>query len=290
MVRALLVVAAPCGYLLAMLGVGFGTDQTLTYQAIGISPLAAVLLTFGARTSTRLLVLLLSATAVASAVVLGSDDVGRGAVALAAVAPALGMVAGWRAFQRLVVELVEEAARNRGLAAAATADAVARRERTAARRRWSTGGLERASVLLRRVADDPALASDPSVRAQAAREEQHLRQLLLLSPTAYRMTTWFARALASARSAGVDLAVRAGDDDAPDADTARALGELVIAAVDAADEGDRVTVGFFPGDTGPRLVLVVPADRSPAVESHGPWDVDVNRLDEHVVLEVRAAG
>ena len=85
-------------------------------------------------------------------------------------------------------------------------------------------------------------------------------------------------------------ALRAGDDDAPDADTARALGELVIAAVDAADEGDRVTVGFFPGDTGPRLVLVVPADRSPAVESHGPWDVDVNRLDEHVVLEVRAAG
>ncbi len=288
--RALLVVAAPGGYLLAMLGVGFGTDQTLTYQAIGISPLAAVLLTFGARSATRLLVLLLSTTAAVTALVLGVGDVGRAAVALAAVAPALGMVAGWRAFERLVVQLVDEAERNRELAAASTADAVARRERTAARRRWSTGGLERAAVLLRRVADDPTLATAPTVRAEAAQEEQHLRQLLLLSPTAHRMTTWFARALASARTAGVDLAVRSGDDDAPDAETARALGELVLDAVDAADEGDRVTVGFFPGDTGPRLVLVVPADRPPTVEPTGPWDVDVTRLEQHVVVEVGPAG
>lgn len=284
-----LIAALPTGYLLSMAGIGFGTDQVYTYQAIGISPVTTLLVLAGGRRALPTALVVLTSAAVATAAVLAVDDLGLAAVALAAVAPTIGIALGWVGFLRLVRGLVERAAQNRALSFASTLEARAEREVVEARRRWSTVGLETSAALLRRIGDDPEAVDDPDVRARCAREEQYLRQVLLLSATSYRMTTWFGRALAVARAGGVELVVRSGDEDVADAVDAQSLGELVLRVVESARAGESVTVGLFPGEPGPRLVLVAPAGRLSDVGRVPAWGLQVNRLPAHDVLEAEPA-
>ena len=288
LVETVLVVALPVGFLFSMAGIGFGTEDVLNYQAIGITPVLTLLYVVGRPLALRAALAGLVAVAVALAAGLVGQGAGLTAVALVAVAPALGITAGWRAFGRLVRELVTQAERARDESLLSSVEARAQREISSARRRWSSAGLERSLVILRDLASGDVPPDDQAVREASAQEERHLRQILLLSPTAYRMSAWFARALAEARSREVALVVRSGDGDAPDAATARALGELVLAGVTRSPGRTQVTVGFFPGDHGQRLVMVGPAG-SLRVEGVVGVRAHVTHLDDRDVLEAEIA-
>lgn len=289
-VTALLVVSLPSGFLLAMAGVGFGTVGVLYFQAIGITPLSTLLLVGGSRIGHRLALAALVGTAFVAAAVVGVQDAGRGAVVLVGLAPAVGLAAGWIGFARIVRSLVTDSEHNRALAVDAAARSSAQREVVLARRRWSTAGLERAGSLLRILAEDGTVAVDPAVQASCAEEEQHLRQLLLLSATAPRMSPWFAQALQRARERDVSLAVRSGDVDAQDLATARDVGRLVLRAVESSGAGTRVTVGFYPVAGGQELVLVLAPggakDLLASAQRLAGATCRTTSLDEADVLEV----
>lgn len=286
--EVLLVLALPVGFVLAFAGVDFGRTDVMYFQAIGIVPMLMILLSLGHRRSALLGGGLVAATAIAFAVGLGLQSAGYAAVVVVAALPALGLGIGWALFVQLADRVVAEAETVRRQVLAAALDAEAQREIAVGRRRWGTAGLERSAALLRGIADGDLDVEAPEVQRACAAEEEYLRQLLLISPAAYRVSVWFAQALARARVRGVRLVIRSGDQDAPDARAAALIGVAVTGAVEHADPGDVVTVGWFPGPVGPRLVLVHP-DRGGAAgvpKFPGNWEVSSSVIEQRKVLEV----
>lgn len=292
-VQVALALCLPLAFVAAIAGVDFGRTDVLYFQAIGFAPLLIILLSVGRERLALGAGALLVAVAVSLAVVLGQESSGYAAVVMVAALPGIGLAVGWALFERLAARIVAEAERARLLVAQAALDAAAQREVTVARRRWGTAGLERSAELLGGIADGTLDVADAEVRRACAIEERYLRQLLLLSPTAYRVSAWFAQALALARSREVRFAVRAGDLDAPDAQVAAMIGRVVLGAVEAASAGAEITVGWFPTQDGPRLVLVAPATASAAepFDWEGAalpplWTVERSVLGERAVIEL----
>jgi len=255
---ALIVLGVPCGFLLALAGVGFGTDDVSSYQAIGFVPLLMLLhaLTPRRRALTAGSIVF-GVTVAATAVVLGLRHTGATAVlVLVAAAPAAGLVAAWVGFSRLVERLVATSYAARHEAFRARAETAERQAVLAARARWRRAEVHSSRELLDGVETgrlDPRAAD---VQAACAEEEAYLRQLILLSPEAYRMNAWLARALAEARSGAVRLVVRTGEVDAPDDVVARMLGTTVLDAVRAMPPDSDLVVGLFGTRSGPRCTLV----------------------------------
>ncbi|RNL60369.1 hypothetical protein EFK50_18665 [Nocardioides marmoriginsengisoli] len=290
-VVALLVAAFPVGFVAAVAGIDFGRTEVITFQAIGISSLILILLALGhLRAALTAGALLVGTTAVLSAV-MWADSASYGAVVVVGAAPSLGLAVGWWYFEKLVVRVVAESENARVLAAQASVEVASRREIEAARRRWGTASLERSADLLRGLGTGGLDLDDPGVRAACGAEEGYLRQLLLLSPSSYRMSGWFAHALAAARSRGVRLTIRSGDQDAPDDAAAGAIGGLVLRSVASAAEGADVTVGWFPTTAGTRLIIVGPPTGDDAGESELPpsWRVSRTVLADQEVAEVIVA-
>ena len=252
-VRTLLVVALCGGFVVGLAGVDYGREDVLYYQAIGITPIIAILVV--TRSRPRFLTALgaLAVTALAVAVVLATRTSADGAVVVVAVAPALGVGVGWWGFAALVDRVVADIAADRRRELAARVDAATRRAVLVSRRRWRVAGLRTSLELLDDLASGRVEPGDAAVRRRSGDEEQYLRQLTLLSPDAPRMGTWFARALADARSRGVSLTVHSGDVDAPDDAVARAMGAVALAAVARAPAAGSLVVSLFPG---PALIVV----------------------------------
>ena len=287
----LLVVALPVAFVADVAGMDFGRADVLYYQAIGIAPPLMILLALGSRRAAWAAGTLLVATASVIAVVMSTESAGYGAVIVVAVAPAVGLGVGWAAFERLVERIVAESEATRRLAFAAAVDGTAQREIAEARRRWGTAGLERSATLLRGIGHGELDLAAPAVRRTCAVEEEYLRQLLLLSPAAYRMSVWFAHALAAARARGVHLVIRSGDQDVPDAGAAAIVGSLLLHVVSETEPGADVTVGWFRTHEGVRLVVVGPATgapRDPGSRTEVPesWSVVRTALAHQEVLEV----
>ncbi len=297
---ALLVVLLPLASLAALAGVDLGRSEVIYLQAIGVAPLLMVLVLAAPRRAVAVAVGLHLATALTVAAVVGRDDVQYAAVVLVGTAPSLLLALAWWGFTRLVRRIVTESEQVRALAAATEHETLVEREVAEGRRVWEVAGLERTVDLLERLATGQARPDDAEVRAACAAEETYLRQLLLLSPSAYRLGVWFARALAQARRRGVDLVLRCGDHDAADRLEAARVGGLVLRAVDLAPPGGSLTVSWFLTQgqahlflVGPRGVLTGDDDAGDAgptdLEQLVPagWPHEFRAVGEQEFLEVR---
>jgi len=275
-------------------GVDFGRTDVMYYQAIGVTPLLVLLLTFAGVRGLQVGVVVLGVAALATAVVVWPDSRDAGVCVVVGVIPAIGLSLGWLGFHRLVRSLVEKTESERASLWRAQREAAARIEVEAARRRWRGAALSAALDLLGGVSSQQLDPSDPDVQHRCADEEEYLRQLILLSPDSYRMNAWFARSLAESRSRGVRFVVRGGDADVRDDDSAQLLGQTIIAAVSASPPGTAVTAGLYPADGGVRLVLV--GERGSLAPVAEPADiaaagmrVDFSAVGEQDVLEISPA-
>jgi signal transduction histidine kinase len=291
-VALVLALALPAGFLATMAGVDLGRHDVLYVQAIGIAPLLIMPLTLGARRWALLGTALLIATAVVLALVMGSRSLTYGAVTVVAVLPSLGLAVGWRSFQKLVTDIVTKSEQARRRAFTTGVAVEAEREIAEARRRWGTASLERAWALLYGIGSGGLDVGDDEVRRSCGAEEEYLRQLLLLSPAAYRMSSWFAHALAAARSRGVHLMIRSGDQDAPDNRSAQLMGRFLLDTVDSASTDAEVSVGWFPTNDGPRLIVVGPRAGQAAageISVPQPWMVTRTVVEDRQVVEIAPA-
>lgn len=287
-VVAALVLAYPLGFVAALAGIDFGRDQTLTYQAIGTVPPMVVLLVLGRRRAAVLAVGLLGVALVTLVALIAPTSTTRAAVVVVAALPGLGLVLGWSYFEGLVVRIVAASEAARSQARLAAAEVSSRRELEEVRRRWGTASLVRAAALLRGIASGELDVRSSAVREQCSIEERYLRELLLLSPAAYRMAGWFASALAAARARAVTLTIRGGDQDVGSGHEAEALGGLIIAAVDTTPPGAQVSVGWFPSAGGQRLLIVGPQDvAAPSLpELPDSWTWGRTVVADRAVIEV----
>jgi hypothetical protein len=285
-----LTLAVPAGFVASAAAIDYGRTDVIYYQAIGIAPLLMILLVSCRPVWGLVAASTLSATAITLAVVMWrlSDD--YGVIMVVCAAPALGVGAGWWSFQKLVLRIVTESEDARRSAFDASLETTTQSEIAHARRRWGTAGLERAAGLLRSIGAGESDVSDPEVQRACAAEEVYLRQLLLLSPTAYRMSVWFAHALAAARAREVRLVIRSGDQDAPDSVAAGTVGSLVLRAVEDAPPGAEMTVSWFPTSAGPRLSIVRPAVEQAAAPTDfslpDSWDYARNVYADQELIEV----
>ncbi|MEH3032783.1 MAG: hypothetical protein PGN07_01795 [Aeromicrobium erythreum] len=289
-VQGVLVCALPTGYLLSLAGVDFGEREVFYYQAIGITPLALLLLVAGGRPAWRASLTILAAASVVTAGVVVTRSTDLAVTALVAAAPGLGFALAWSWYTRLVDDLVRRASQLREQSLTTAIDVAAEREVLRRRRLWSTAELRRAASLLTEVADDPTRVGDAGLRERCAEEEDHLRQVLLLSPASVRVGEWMARALGEARRTGVRLRARTGDVDAPDEQVAAVLGGYVLHAVRTTPPGGSVTAGFYPGGVGPQLLVLGATggfDGLDLASLGDDWRASVVGLGEGDLLEVR---
>lgn len=288
-----LVAAVVPAFVAAAAGVDFGRTDVVYYQAIGFTPLPVLLMTFRGAHALRAALAVLVVTAAVMSGILWPSDRDAAVSILVAMAPALGLGLGWLGFHRLVGDLVLRAESEREASALARTEVAARAEIVAARRRWRAAGLAPSSDLLEAIADAHLDPRDPEVRRRCAAEEAYLRQLIQLSPESYRMSAWFARALAESRHRDVQLLVRGGEVDAPDDATAAVLGHLVVTAVAEAAPGGRVVAGLFSTREAPRLVVVGdPGHLDGTADDLDPesWQRAYTRLPDQDVLEVSLVG
>lgn len=292
-VAALLALALPAGFVADMAGIDFGRVHVMTYQAIGIVPIMVILLSLAHRWWALLAGSGLVVAAVTTATLMWLKSADLGVIVVVGLLPALGLSLGWWAFERLVLQVIEESERSRWKAFVASVDAAVQIEVAQARQRWGTASLERAATLLKGIGESEIDPADASIQQACAVEERYLRQFLLLSPRSYRMSVWFAHALAAARSRDIQLVIRSGDLDAPDGASAETIGAMVLEAVERTPQGGDLTVSWFPTHAGPRLSIVGAAAPSDSTRSDPrvpqSWTVVREVLLDHEMLEVIVA-
>lgn len=283
----LLGVGASVAFVLSAAAVDFGRTDVVLWQAI--CPSGPLVLVIGDRYWRRMAgwpaAMLLLTILVTSALVAPSS--GRAAVSvLVAGAACLGLVAGWAAFQRLVITIGRRVVADQQEAARLRTEVDAREAAGRSRRRWAAAGLAESVAILRQVADGDVDPTAEQLRQVCVEEEAYLRQLTQLNPELVWMGDWFARALAEARTSNAALAVRSGPVDAG-AEVAPVLGELLLTAVGAVPAGEQMTTTLFPAPRSLRFTLVGPAPylatvarawRMPdgvemSVQSFGPQDL-----------------
>jgi len=256
----LLVACVPIAYLAGLAGAGFGHGDVFHYQAWGLTPLLVMLLTLGrgGRAFVAGLVVL-TVTAVITAIVVTAESQKAGAVVVVAVGPAIGLAVAWLEFHRMIGQILRRAHGDRRAALRLHLETAARQASNTVRARWRAAELDNSLHLLEGIADGELSPVAPLVRRKCGSEEAYLRQLTQLSPDAFRMAVPLTRALALAHGRSVELVVRTGSVDTPDETATTTLGGVVLDAVSALDAGDALTVGLFQGPAGPQLTLVAPA-------------------------------
>lgn len=282
---AVLVLLLVPAFVAGMAGIDYGRTEVIYYQAIALTSLLVLLLTYGAGRALQAAVSLYVGAAVVLALVMAMSDPDAAVTVLVGATPAAGVVLGWVGFGRLVTGLVTQGGRERRSAARAAREVRARDEVVLARRRWRSAGLASSLDVLRGIAAGRLDADDPAVRDLCAQEEAYLRQLIQLSPDAYRMSVWFARALAESRQRDVRLQVRSGETDAVDEDEAALLGSVVVEAVAGARPGSTVVAGLFPAAGGRSLVVVGERASLASISS----TARLTRLADQDVLEIELA-
>ncbi len=288
----MLVACLPPAFLFGMAGADFGRGDVFHYQAWGITPLLIMLLTLGGRSRAFLCGQILSATtALIAAAIVAQDSTAAAASVVVGIAPAVGLAFAWSAFHRMIGVILRRADADRRAALRLRLETTAREAADTARARWRVAELNTSLRLLEELANGDLSPVDAGVRERCGSEETYLRQLTLLSPDAFRMTVPLVQALALAHGRSVDLVVRTGSVDTPDAATTATLGDAVLDAVGAVDAGGSLTVGLFHGQDGPQLTLVGPTpvlgERLPNWALGGEkWSVRHQVLGDQEMVEV----
>jgi hypothetical protein len=190
----LVATATPVGFVLAFLAVDQARRQLYLWQPISLTPLLIILLVTARRRLALVAALsALVAVAVALAAAIWPTDPARGAVVLAAVIPQLAQFAAWTLFYAFTGWMCQRNAAEQRLAAHDRDERASRGALLVARARWTRAGLQSCLELLRPIALGHADPDDADVRRRCAEEEQHLRQLILLSPELLHLGSWLMR-------------------------------------------------------------------------------------------------
>lgn len=243
--------------------VDFGATDPIYWQAF--APTGAWVLVIASRPRRRVLAWSLTVYVLTVATVMAFLwHVEVGSATITAMAGSAGIVLGlgWLTFQRRVLAIAAEAAeddRDALRAQLETTDLVASDE---ARRWWEAAGLATMEPLLNDIASGAADPADPGVRAACAREEASLRQLVRLDSGLVHLGRWLLQAMNAARGRGVTVHLHTGSADAPDAQTAREAGELLLQSIRSVPTGSHVHVSVFQTSHGVELHLVTPVSAS----------------------------
>lgn len=282
-------IGAPVVFVLALASVDFGRDSPIAWQAIMVTPLLIVLLVVDDRRWPLALGVggILVASAGATVAIANAEGFALAAIIPIGTAAALVVLASWRTFDQAIDVLGSQAAIEEEAAAKALAERSSVEAGSKALVRWRDAGLARCATLLGGMADGTLDPQDDQVRAACSKEEEYVRQVLLLDPALVRMGGRFARALATARERGVRLQVRAGTSE-PDSDPiASRLGELLAVTLDALPAGAELTASLFPTAGGIRFGLVGPSplvgDAARTWEPPAAWAATI---EHHAGLDV----
>ncbi|WP_185981712.1 sensor histidine kinase [Skermania sp. ID1734] len=255
--QGVLILSTPAAFVLSFAGVGFGHTDVTLWQILGTTVPAVILLYFSATASTFLYATatFIVVTAVLAAGMWAADSPYT-SIAIVGGLCTVPVLAGFWHFHSAIERIGARTIANTRAAAQDRLRLETRRASDRARSRWRVAGLQSAVTLLQRIGRNEADPVDPAVQAACAREERYLRQLLMLSPELLHMGYWLSQASARARRRGVELALRTGDIDAPDDETARYVGQRILAAINSAPEGTGLTVSVFPHPAGGSLLMV----------------------------------
>jgi signal transduction histidine kinase len=281
----------PLAFMAGLSGVNFASHQVVDWPTIAMTPLLIVLLVTA---HSRLVVVaeigLLALGAAASAYLAQRHTPGAAATVAAGAAAEFGLFACWLFFSPVLDQIGVRRAASQREAAATRIERATRDTVAAARARWTAAGVRQGLEIVRGIADGDIDASDRLVRKRCAGAEQHLRQLLQLNPETVHLNPWIGRAMLDARAKSVSLVVRGCTEDAPTAQTASALGQVILSAVAATSPGAELSVGLFPTEQTLELLIVGSAGAlgglvMPAIPPETP-PASYQRLDAQDLIEL----
>jgi hypothetical protein len=262
-----LTAATPLVFHLSLSGIDAHSGAIVQWQALSMTAPGVLLLTRSRRP--WLFWLAISATAVVAAVTawtVHDQGLPYGSCVPIGFLAGLGLLVFMRSFRQTLGTLGARAASEEAAGRRARLDIRTRQAAAAARSRWRAAGLDHVIALLRGIAGGLMDPGDPEVRAASGREEQHLRQVLTLSPELVHLGAWAARLSSVARARGWDLSLRLGDTDVADDKAAGRLSQVLDHVVEALPDGSRVVVAAFP-DAQSQMVVTLVADVSMSLGS-----------------------
>lgn len=282
------IIAIPVGYVVGFAGVGFGVDQTHSYQAIAMSPLLLVLLILPGRWwfLAGVIVYSLSAAVVVAVVATRLGSVCATDILILSLPTLLlaGIVRWWNEFLTNTVEKLEA---NRSELLRIRADLISREELAQARQHWWAAGLRAALQTLNRIGDGRDDPRSPEIRQRCLVEEQFLRQLTMMSTHLSRLSPWIVNAMVEAQARRMSLVLRVGDSgDAPDLESAELLGGLILQRVVDCAPGETVNVSVFARGGYSSLLLVGPPWKPKRIGLPPDWRITHQDLGEHHLVEV----
>lgn len=268
----LLIASVPAAFVASFASVDYGRGAVSDWQTLGISaPIVVLLMTGRTLVPYLVSVLALAVTVLVTGLVTLQHSPEVAAVVPVGAAPALLLAAGFYIFQRATRVILERAVAIERRAFVARVRHAAALASARSRERWRSAGLRDTAHLLGQLARGELDPSDPAVQETCGVHEHYLRNVCMLSPRAIHLSPWLGEALFEARSRSVRLAVRTSDVDVPEAEGARRLGALVLAAVGVSPAGSALTVGVFP--TQARGVLTLVGRETSLAELADDWPV-----------------
>jgi len=292
-----LILASLAVFLLSAVATRLGAEGAVHWQALAVTGPFVMMLAL--RPGRRMVVaggLALVALVVAVAVAALGTSVTAAQIVVVAGCVGLGFSAMWGRFQALVDRSVVEIERDRGRTSAALLRTGLAEAARASYQRWLDADLDEAARLLAEIATGRRDPADRATRRACSDEERALRQLLQLSPELVHLGHRLVPIVRAARRREVDLVMRVGNADAPDAGTAREIAAVILTAVETTSPGGLVTASLFEVHDGLQLTLSAPRLAVPSAptmrlrhETLGSLDLVEATFAAAVEVDVRAS-
>ncbi|RNI21130.1 hypothetical protein EFY87_12710 [Flexivirga caeni] len=286
-----LVLAAPACFVLAFGGVDFGQSSVIPWQAIAVTPTLILLRSnLHSRAGFWWAAAAVTTAVVVTTVVLQYHAQPAAPVVVVGAMPPLFVVTFWYVVIGVVRSLADRGQEAARAATQARAESEAEMAIARGRRELIDGGLAKALELLRSIADGSRDPHASRVQQECSAHESYLRHTTLLDARMLWLGPWVIRAFAEARARGIQLVFRGGEGvDAESADSAAALGALVLGAIAATPPGKSLSVSLYGGPKTDQLIIVGDGVRE-ADLSHLPtgdgWSHGMQRLSEQILIEV----
>jgi signal transduction histidine kinase len=291
----LVLLGIPATFLAGAAAIDFGRVDINAWPAIVMTALPVVLLvTCPRKTAFFAGIGLLAVTAAVTSYLVWSADPTAGTVVLAGAAVPLAVLTAWLVLHRAIDEIDVQHQRTLRKLIDDRMERDARDKIASARSRWTHAGAQASLDVLRRIATGQVDPADVAVRRECGEAERYLRQLLLLDPEIVWMSPWIGRAIANSRARSVSMNLRGCTEDAPNEQVAAALGGTILACIDAVPPAAELSVGLFPTERGPRLVIAGPSGHLHAVCA--PTGLPrtatfaYRNLEDHDVVELAVPG
>ncbi|WP_134324190.1 sensor histidine kinase [Cumulibacter soli] len=254
---ALHCIGIPAIFALSFAAVQSGEVPLVAAYGILLAPPLVVLLVM-AHSRIWLWITLTTLTAVTGLFALSSDG-GWALVPVVAVGPHLALFACWLVMLPTLADITRRESQARNEAVELAIANATRNTVMASRRRWIVAGVRDSADLLRQVADGTVDVGNPALRRRCGISEAHLRAMLTIDPDLVHIGPWLASAITRARSRNIEVNVRGGAIDVPDAGAAVEMGRLLLGAVARCPRGSSLVIGVFGTPQNPYYTFVGPA-------------------------------